>query len=142
MTIFHKITHSEKLVILLIIPIYAKVSYNDIRLRLIKGLKMLKELSLAVSTSSDMQKLQQVIGGNEQLRNHNNKLENNAEKHTQEQSVKITSKSYLLAIMVATSTFVGLLLQDSLTDYFRNPIVKIEHSLNLNKVSTLSIGKK
>jgi hypothetical protein len=42
-----------------------------------------------------MQKLQKVIDENGQLRNHNNKLENDAEKHMQEQSAKITRNSYL-----------------------------------------------
>jgi hypothetical protein len=39
--------------------------------------------------------------------------------------------SYLFAILIAILTPVGLLFQGSLTDYFRDPITKVEHSLNL-----------
>jgi hypothetical protein len=47
--------------------------------------------------------------------------------------VKITRNSYLFAILIAILTPVGLLFQGSLTDYFRDPITKVEHSLNLDK---------
>jgi hypothetical protein len=36
------------------------------------------------------------------------------------------------AILIAILTPVGLLFQGSLTDYFRDPITKVEHSLNLD----------
>ena len=113
--------------------------YAIIQSQLIEGLNLLKELSLAVSISSDMQK---VIDENEQLRDHNNKLESDAEKHIQKQSAKITRNSYLFAILIAILTPVGLLFQGSLTDYFRDPITKVEHSLNLDKAPIPPIGKK
>jgi hypothetical protein len=113
--------------------------YAIIQSQLIEGLNLLEELSLAVSISSDMQK---VIDENEQLRDHNNKLESDAEKHIQKQSAKITRNSYLFAILIAILTPVGLLFQGSLTDYFRDPITKVEHSLNLDKAPIPPIGKK
>lgn len=116
--------------------------YAIIQSQLIEGLNLLEELSLAVSISSDIQKLQKVIDENEQLRDHNNKLESDAEKHIQKQSAKITKSSYLFAILIAILTPVGLLFQGSLTDYFRDPITKVEHSLNLDKAPTPPIGKK
>jgi hypothetical protein len=82
------------------------VYYDIIQSQLIEGLNLLEELSLAVSISSDMQK---VIDENEQLRDHNNKLESDAEKHIQKQSAKITRNSYLFAILIAILTPVGLL---------------------------------
>jgi hypothetical protein len=115
------------------------VYYDIIQSQLIEGLNLLEELSLAVSISSDMQK---VIDENEQLRDHNNKLESDAEKHIQKQSAKITRNSYLFAILIAILTPVGLLFQGSLTDYFRDPITKVEHSLNLDKAPIPPIGKK
>jgi hypothetical protein len=57
-------------------------------------------------------------------------------------SAKITRNSYLFAILIAILTPVGLLFQGSLTDYFRDPITKVEHSLNLDKAPTPPIGKK
>jgi hypothetical protein len=97
--------------------------YDSIQSQLIESLNLLEELSLAASISSDTQEqeLQKVIDENEQLRNHNNKLENDVEKHIQEQSAKITKNSYWFAIVLTILTPVGLLFQGSLTDYFRDP---------------------
>jgi hypothetical protein len=61
---------------------YDLLIVDIIQSQLIEGLNLLKELSLAVSISSDMQKLQKVIDENEQLRDHNNKLESDARKLT------------------------------------------------------------
>jgi hypothetical protein len=119
--------------------------YDSIQSQLIESLNLLEELSLAASISSDTQEqeLQKVIDENEQLRNHNNKLENDVEKHIQEQSAKITKNSYWFAIVLTILTPVGLLFQGSLTDYFRDPTTKVEYSLNLDKASNLpSLGKK
>lgn len=70
--------------------------YDSIQSQLIESLNLLEELSLAASISSDTQEqeLQKVIDENEQLRNHNNKLENDVEKHIQEQSAKITKNRF------------------------------------------------
>ncbi|CAC9428470.1 hypothetical protein [uncultured Gammaproteobacteria bacterium] len=100
-------------------------------------------MAASISSDTQEQELQKVIDENEQLRNHNNKLENDVEKHIQEQSAKITKNSYWFAIVLTILTPVGLLFQGSLTDYFRDPTTKVEYSLNLDKASNLpSLGKK
>jgi cell division protein FtsB len=87
---------------------------------LIESLNLLEELSLVASISSDTQEqeLQKVIDENEQLRNHNNKLENDVEKHIQEQSAKITKNSYWFAIVLTILTPVGLLFLSNICALF------------------------
>ncbi|SMM99871.1 hypothetical protein SPONL_941 [uncultured Candidatus Thioglobus sp.] len=63
-----------------------------------------------------------------------NKLKKESKKEDRFNKIVIT--------VVALTTMSGLLFQGSLTDYWRDPITKIEHSLNLEKSPTYPIGKK
>jgi hypothetical protein len=96
---------------------------------------VLEELSLAVSISSDMQKLQKVIDENEQLRDHNNKLESDAEKHMQEQSAKITRNSYLFAILIAINWLIPCW---DVTSKERFAVVRMSFSVSKNHTLTSS----
>ncbi|SMM99542.1 hypothetical protein SPONN_663 [uncultured Candidatus Thioglobus sp.] len=125
----------------------SRIGYYDvIQKHLLNGLALLEDLSLAVSVSAEAQKLREQVmmlkDENLKLRGCEEKLENEINKSTQTEGAMITKWSFWFAVIAVMVTAVSILFQGSLTDYWRDPITKIEHSLNLEKTPTYPIGKK
>ncbi len=120
--------------------------YQFIRESLVEGLRLIDEINQALKMPAGAKHFteaqQAMFSENTELRAHNQKLNQQVKGLNQKINSKMAKISLALALVIALSTAIGLLFQGALTDYFRAPVVNVEHSLHSTQFPFIPLGKK
>jgi len=128
--------------------------YSFIREGLVEGLQLLNKVNLLIDSKTEFS--QEILTSKEVLIGKNQQLEANIKNLEQRYESKLAKLLYWLAWTIPLFAAVSMLFQGALTDYFRTPVVNIEHSikpqipiaanikhaLDANQFPTHPIGKK
>lgn len=116
-----------------------KAYYGFVRGKLIEGLKLLNDINLLIDTNTKFSK--EILESKESLIGRNQELEESVKNLGKRYDSKLAQLMYWLGWTIPVFTSIAILFQGVVTDYFRSPVVNVEHSFNSQQPAAINIER-